>query len=178
MSELSGLITKVKKAAEAVRAEINTLDDNIDGLNRERQTLMDAPIGKTDIMHYVADDITRRSLQFQTALKFWNKKNPTELGFAYLERNRKNEQLQMLPYLDGETAHQGTQLTHGGFYWIFGDLIAERFAAALDCLELPAETVSVDDRRKRIGEIDEELDRLISRRDDLVSQLSSVGIVE
>ncbi|MCH2222848.1 MAG: hypothetical protein MK097_21375, partial [Dechloromonas sp.] len=65
------------------------------------------------------------------------------------------------------------------FYWYFGDLIAERFMAALDMVHDWSEGgLPIADRRKRIAEIDQEIETLIERRDGLIGQLNSVGITE
>ena len=175
MSEFAGLYSKLRKAAEAVKGEITALDTKISALNSERQSLLDAPVSKEDFMEYVRADIAARAQGYQGALKRWRRKNEFN-SFAQLERRLKQGGACAFPYLNGEHPIDGTLMDAPAMYWLFGEQIAVRFADAIDCFDWPAETVSIADRRKRVGEIDEELDTLVDKRDALAADLIKAGI--
>ena len=103
---------------------------------------------------------------------------PFSISFPLLERNEKSGNTQPLPYLDGEGYHDGSTLNPAAMYWIFGDLIEKRFSDALDQFEWPENGLSLDERRKRIEKIDQELVRLNEERDSMANDLMSTGMTQ
>jgi len=184
MSELTSILTKLKKAAESTKAEIGDLDEQISALNRERQNLSDSPVSREDYAAYVKADIAKRGALFAQRIKGFachkgrgNARMAT--SFITLDRASKGDGLQGFPFMDGEDCFDGFNPSPAAFYWYFGDLIAERFMAALDAAhDWPKDGVPLVDIRKRIAEIDQILETLVERRDELVSQLNSIGITE
>ena len=63
-------------------------------------------------------------------------------------------------------------------YWIFGDLIEKRFSDALNQFDWPENGISIEERYKRIQEIDQELEQLNEKRDTLASDLMSAGVMQ
>lgn len=182
MSELSSILTELKKAAESVKTDIQTLDEQIHALNVEREGLMNSPVSREDFAAYVKADLAKRGELFQHRIKQFaahkgrgNAK--LDSSFVALERVFQAGRLQNFPFMNGEDCFDGFGLSADAFFFYFGDLIAERFVAGLDVVhDWPQGGIPVADLRKRIAEIDHELDTLLRRRDDLASQLLSVGM--
>ncbi|KAB2928805.1 MAG: hypothetical protein F9K30_00215 [Dechloromonas sp.] len=184
MSELTNILGKLKKVAESVKTEIQALDEQINQLNHERQALIDAPVSRADYAAYVKADISRRCGPFLNQLRRFARGGKTSganlnLSFGALERVHNAGQSQQFPYMNGDECFDGFNISPGAFYWYFGDLIAERFMDAMDTAHAWQEGgMPIDERRKRIAEIDQQMDELISKRDELASQLTSAGITE
>lgn len=184
MSELTSILTKLKKAAESTRAEIFALDEQISTLNQERQSLSDSPVSREDYAAYVKADIVKRGELFLHRIKgFAGHKGRGSArmatSFIALDRASKGNGLQGFPFMNGEDCFDGFNPSPEAFYWYFGDVIVERFMAALDAVHSwPQGGMPLADIRQRIAEIDLALETLVERRDELVSQLNSVGITE
>lgn len=177
-AEVKGLLSQLRAAADAIKAQIHEADAQIAALNEQRRALTNAPVSKTDFMSYVRADIERRAVSYQQRMKHWARKNNFPFSFAQLERVHTLENLQPFPYLDGETPHNMGELDPGALYWHFGELIAERFDLALDYFEWPGDSVSVADRRRQIAEIDAKLIAISAKRDELANDLISSGMYE
>lgn len=184
MSEFTGLLDKLKKAAESIKGQIHSIDENISALNQERQALMDAPVSRDDYAAYVKADLARRGELFLSRMKKFangSGRGSAKLDprFVTLERAYERGGLQNFPFMNGEDCFDGFNPSPEAFYWYFGDLIADRFMAALDPFFVwPKECVPLEDRRKRIAEIDQEMDELVTRRDELASQLTNAGMAD
>lgn len=184
MSELSNILTKLKTVAESVKGEIQALDEQIGTLNQERQALVDAPVSRDEYAAYVKADVARRGELFLNRMRMFAKGKGRgnakfDPCFATLERVYEGGRLQNLPFMNGEDSFDGFNPSPEAFYWYFGDLIAERFMAALDAVHTwPQAGIPLADRRRRIAEIDQVIDDLVTQRDELASQLMSVGITE
>jgi hypothetical protein len=160
------------------------LDDEISTLNQERQGLLDAPVSRDEYATYVKADIAKRGELFARRINgFASHKGRgsarINTSFIALERALNGSGLQNIPFMNGEDCFDGFNPTPEAFYWYFGDLIADRFMAALDAVhDWPKGGVPLVDRRNRIAELDQAIEKLVDRRDELVSQLNSVGITE
>lgn len=176
--EVKGLLSQLRTAAGAIKAQIHEADSQIAALTEQRRVLTDAPVSKADFMGYVRADIQRRAVSYQHRMKHWARKNNFPFSFTQLERTHVLENLQPFPYLDGETPHNGGELDPGALYWHFGELIAERFDLALEYFEWPDDVVAVTDRRLQIAEIDKKLQEIQAKRDELANDLISSGMYE
>ena len=183
MSELASILGKLKKVAESVKGEIQALDVQIETLNQKRQELMDAPVSRDDYVTYVNADIAKRGEPFLNRMRqFASGKGrgsaKMSQSFAPLERGLQAG-FHPFPFMNGEDYFDGFNLSPEAFYWYFGDLIANRFMAALDAVHNWDEGgMPIAERRTRIAEIDRQLEELVDKRDTLASQLISVGITE
>lgn len=176
-TEVKGLLAKLRAAADGIKAQIHEADAQIVTLTTERATLTDAPVSREDFMDYVRDDIQRRAASYPNSIARWKRKTFVN-NFAGFERTHGGGRNQAFPYLHGEDPHDGNIIETAALYWYFGDLIAERFGAALDAIAWPDESVSVAARRIRIAEIDARLDEITARRDELAAELVSTGMHE
>lgn len=174
------LLSQLRGAADAIKAQIHEADKQIEALNKERRALADAPVSKADFMEYIRADIGRRAAGYPIRLKQWARKTNFPPSFVQLERTHTQEGLHMFPYLDGEAPYNGpiVEFEPRALYWHFGELIAERFSAALDVLQWPADAVSVAERRTRIAKIDAQIQELETRRDGLAKDLMDSGMYE
>ena len=177
-AEVKGLLSQLRTAAGAIKAQIHEADSQITALNEQRRTLTDIPVSKSDFMEYVRADIQRRAVSYQYQMAKWARNNKFPFSFAQLERAHILENLQPFPYLDGETPHNEGEIAPGALYWHFGELIAERFSDALDKFDWAADLVSVADRRRQIAEIDAKLQEIHAKRDELSNDLISSGMYE
>lgn len=187
-TDVKGLLSQLRTAAEAIKAQIREADDQVAALTEQRRALTEAPVSKADIMEYVRADIQRRAASYLPRLERWARKSAFPLGFSFaqlerthvakLERTHVAQSFQNFPYLDGETSHNFGAIEPCALYWHFGGLIAERFSIALDTFDLPGDTVPVADRRRLIAEIDAKLQAINARRDSLASDLINSGMYE
>jgi hypothetical protein len=177
-TEVKGLLSQLRDAAGAIKAQIHDADKQIAALTEQRRALTSAPVSKADFMEYVRADIQRRTVRYQYMVKLWAKKNPELLTFPQLEHTHTLEGVQMFPYLDGEIGHNENEFSPSGIYFHFGDLIAERFAAALEGVAWSSDSVSVAERRRQIAAIDAQIAKLETLRDGLASDLISSGMYE
>jgi len=182
--DFKGLFAKLKTAAVGIKAEIAEIDNRVSVLQAEREVLTDASVSKEDFMTYVREDIARRGQLYVHRIKGFAKGNARgnaklNPSFSHLEHAFQNNRLQGFPFMNGEDAFDGFNPSADAFYWYFGDLIAERFCAALDLVhDWPTSSIPVEERRKQIAAIDDELDSLIEKRDSLAAELINAGMVD
>lgn len=180
--DFKGLLAKLHSAAEGIKGDIGGIDRRIAALEAEREALTDAPVTREDFKSYLAADVARRGEVFKYRINGFvsgkargsAKFDPT---FARLERNLVAGQAQNFPFMDGEDAFEGFNLSAPAFYWYFGDLIVERFMQAVDLAhDWQPGGIPVAERRARIAEIDAELQSLVEKRDSLAAELVGAGI--
>ncbi len=179
-AEVKDLLAQLRDAAEVVKGQIVDVDYKIEELLNERHHLCEAPLTKEDFMHYVRKDIQRRASDYPRRMKNLAKGTgfPFSTGFSQLDRIDKAGGGQSLPYLDGLEYSGGSILHQGAMYWIFGDFIEKRFSDALNQFDWPENGISIEERYKRIQEIDQELEQLNEKRDNLASDLMSTGVMQ
>ena len=177
-AEVKGLLSQLRTAAGAIKAQIHEADSEIAALTEQRRVLTNAPVSRDDFMGYVRADIQRRAVSYQYRLKKFARNNNFPFSFAQLERVHVLENLQPFPYMDGETPNNFAEFDPGALYWHFGELIAERFELALEYFDWPDDSVSVADRRLQIVEIDRKLQEIHAKRGELANDLISSGMYE
>ena len=176
-TEVKGLLSQLRSAAEAIKGQIHEIDSQITVLNEQRSALTDAPVSKSDFMAYVAMDSHRHAQMYQHKIeKKWAKDYKFPFSFALLERNHTNGEPQPFSYLDGESPYG--ELTIAAHHWYLNELIAKRFLDAMVNLPWPSNAVPVADRRRMITEIDTKLQELNGKRDELANDLISSGMYE
>lgn len=178
--EVQGLLTKLRSAAEVIKKKIYEADQKIEVLLNERAIISESRLSKEDFMQYVRNDIQRRASEYPVRMSHLARKHgfPFSTSFPQLERNEKSGNTQPFPYLDGETYSNGPAFHVSAIYWLFGEQIEKRFSDALDQFQWPESSMSPEDRRKRIAEIDQELEMLNMERDSLASDLMSTGMTQ
>lgn len=176
MSEFKSLLAQMGKAANDVVGKIRALDAQIEQLNVKRGELSDAPLAKSDFMEYVREDIRRRASSFPTRLKIKWARDLRHLHFSVWERTFQSGTDQMIPYLDGDVCNPGIHFKPDAFYWLFGDLIATRFEAAVDALPWPTPGLPIAERRIEIEKLEQQIEALESERDELASELQGVVV--
>jgi hypothetical protein len=167
------LVAQVRTAADAVRSQIQTLDDEIKGLHEQRRAITEPPVSKADFMEYVREDIRRRSKVYPMMIKKkWGNKQPFN-NFERLERTNDGhgDGLQGFPYLNWDLENMEFRQEPAAFYWYFAEVIKERFELAIQDFDWPTEAMPVAERRQRTEEIDTQISDLIGRRDGLKGQL-------
>ncbi len=178
--EVKDLLIELRSAAETIKKKINEADQRIEELLNERENISESRLSKEDFMQYVRKDISRRASVYPLRMKklAMNSGFPFSMNFSHLERIDASGNAMSFPYLDGEESRDGALLHPGALYFIFGDLIEKRFSDALDQFDWPENSMSLDDRRKRITEIDQQLEKLNEERDSLASDLMSTGMMQ
>jgi len=174
---VKSLLSQLRSAADAIKAQIHEADDQIAALSAQRRALTDGPVSRADLMEFIRADIQRRASNYQWSVEKWARESDFPYSFAELERNDTLGKEQPFPYWDGMRG-DGQHTHPQGMFWIFGELLAERFFVALDKLGYANEVVPVADRRRLIAEIDEKLKELNAKRDELANDLISSGMYE
>ncbi|MDE2389313.1 MAG: hypothetical protein KGN35_09590 [Betaproteobacteria bacterium] len=178
--EVKGLLTKLRSAAEIIKKQIYEADKKIEALLDERASISESRLSKEGFMQYVREDIQRRAAEYPIRMRHLARTTgfPFSTSFPQLERNEKSGNTQPFPYLDGQTYSNGPAWHASAIYWLFGEQIEKRFADALDQFDWPESSMTPDERRKRIAEIDLELEKLNGERDSLASDLMSTGMTQ
>lgn len=178
--EVKDLLIKLRTAAETIKKQIYEADQKIETLLNERAMISESRLSKEGFMQYVRKDIQRRASEYPIRISHLarNAGFPFSISFPQLERNEKSGNTQPFPYLDGETYSDGPVWHVSAIYWLFGEQIEKRFSDALDQFDWPENSMSPDERRKRIAEIDQELEMLNIERDGLASDLMSTGVTQ
>ena len=177
-AKVKGLLAQLRDAANAIKAQIHEADAQIAALEEQRRALTDAPVSKADLVEYIRADIQRRADNYQWRIDKWAREGGFPVSFIELERRHISGKPQYFPYWDGNPHHDAHNIELHGMYHLFGDLLAERFLAALDKLGYADGLVPVADRRRQIAEIDAELKALNAKRDGLANDLISSGMYE
>jgi hypothetical protein len=178
-AKVKDLLAQLRNAAGAIKAQIHEIDDQIDALTEQRRALTDAPVSKADLAEFIRADILRRAENYQWRVDKWVKDGCYPMSFDDLERRHKSGNAQPLPYLDGNPLHGVLQqMEPAGIYHLFGDLLMDRFLAALDKHGYADDSVPVADRRRQIAEIDAKLRTLNAKRDELANDLINSGMTE
>lgn len=179
-TEVKGLISKLRSATNTIKNQIHAIDQRIEALFIEKEQLEEAPLTKEDFMFYVREDIKQRAANYPNRLRSCARKTgfPFSISFSQLERNAKAGIFQPFPYLDGETAHNGTPFDASAIYWLFGEQIEQRFSDAIDQLKWPEHSTTIEERRKRIAEIDAELEQLEEERSSLAGDLMDASMTQ
>lgn len=175
-TEVKGLISELRNAAGIIKNQIHAIDQRIEALFIEKEQLEEVPLTKEDFMFYVRQEIKRRAENYKRRLKYHSHKTGFPFNFSYpiLENNPHLA----LPFLGTENIHVRNSFEESAIYWMFGDLIEQRFAEAIDQFNWPEASVSIDERRQRIAEIDAELAQLEEERDNLASDLMDTGMTQ
>lgn len=176
MSELKSLLAQMGKAANEVVGKIRALDAQIEQLNAKCSEISDAPLAKSDFMEFVREDIRRRGASYPTRLKIKWARDLRHLHFSVWERTFQGGTDQMIPYLDGDVCNPGIFFKPDAFYWLFGDLIATRFEAAVDVLPWPTPGLPIAERRIEIEKFGKQIEALVSERDELAAELQGVVV--
>lgn len=171
MSEIKTLIDQVSLAANKIIARIHELDSQITLLDDERGRIVSEPISKSDLMEYVREDIKRRREFYPTLLRTKWAKDGRATNFPNHERIFEEGGVQAIPYLDGEISNPGIVFRSDAFYWFFGDLIADGFERGIEKLKWPEPGLPLKERRKKIQEIDAQIDALQEEREGLAAEL-------
>ena len=177
---VQGLLTKLRSAAEVIKKQIHEADQKIEALLNEWAIISECRFSKEDFMQYMREDIRRRASEYPIRMSHLARKHgfPFSISFPQLERNEKSGNNQPFPYLDGETYSNTPAFHVSAIYWLFGKQIEKRFSDALGQFQWPENSMSPEDRRKRIAEIDQELEILNIERDGLASDLISTGMTQ
>lgn len=177
-AKVRDLLTQLRGAANAIKAQIHEADAQIAALEEQRRALTDAPVSKADLVEYIRADIQRRAANYQWRIDKWAREGGFPVSFIELERRHISGKPQPFPYWDGNPHHDAHNIELHGMYHLFGDLLAERFFTALDKLGYAEGLVPVADRRRQIAEIDAELKALNAKREGLANDLISSGMYE
>jgi len=176
--KIKGLLLQLRDAANAIKAQIHEADEQIAALTEQRRALTEAPVTRADLLEFIRADIQRRASNYQWSVEKWANESNFPFSYAQLERNHLSGKDQPFPYWDGVAHHDVGNMEPQGMYWLFGELLAERFFVALDKLGYADGLLPVADRRRQIAEIDAKLKELNAKREGLANDLISSGMYE
>jgi cell division protein ZapA (FtsZ GTPase activity inhibitor) len=172
MANFKQLLNQLKSATNQLTSQIADLDSQIQALHAERLMIMGAMVSKDDYMAYVERDIARKAESYRIKIRRQVSERSREYG-KLRALDAKDVSL-FVPYLSADPYL--TELSESAIFWIFGDLIKQRLAVAIDDIEWPQEAMPVADREKELSRIDQQIASLTNSRDGLANQLLEAGL--
>lgn len=171
-TEIQGLLSQVKLAADALLARIREMDEEIAGLYQERSVLLSSPLSKVDYMATIRRDVQNKGERFRKQLS------------RLLETGKKvnypaTQALQtiglQIRYLDAGQ-NVPTPITEEACYFYLEDAIVAGVERALSATVWPTDSMPVAEREKALTAIDQKIGALVAERDGLAEQLTSCGL--
>ena len=173
-TEIQGLMSQLKQAADKLKTRIHALDDLIEALYAQRSSILSGPLSKTDYLAAVRTDIQTKARMFKTNLQrhlqVGNKINypaVAQAGAGGLP----------LRYLDAGSNH-GMEMPEGAYYFYLEDVIVAGVERVLEGHEWPSDAVPAAERKKALQAIDGQLEALTVERDALAGELVACGLTE
>lgn len=161
MKQLKELFGQINNAFENIKAEIQSLDEQIEAKYRERKKIMEAPIGKEDYLYFIGEEIKAGVNGFGKRLALELEKQDKSLNS--LMRNQESKFFRGHIFTPGHDSY---------FLYYFGDLMLEGVRKAVnEHLEFPDDTMPIQERFESVDKIDAEIEALDKQRDDLAEQL-------
>lgn len=168
--KLKALLKQVNTAAGEIIAAIHATDAKIAELQKQRQEIGDAPISRADFLSYFAAGIDRKAGSFGATVA--REVGKADISFFAMENGR-GVNFDML------TTGQNVPVTilEEACYWYLKPAILARVGEIADHMDFPEDAISLESRRAMIAEIDAEIQRLRSERNDMAAQLQKAGVV-
>lgn len=173
-TEIQGLMSQLKQAADKLKTRIHALDDQIEALYAQRSSILSGPLSKLDYLAVIRADIQTKARMFKTNLQRHlqegNKVNypaVAQAGAGGLP----------LRYLDAGSNH-AMEMPEGAYYFYFEDVIVSGVERAMDGREWPGDAVPAAEREKALQAIGAQLGALTVERDALAHELVSCGLTE
>lgn len=173
-TEIQGLLTQVRQAAEKLKSKIHELDNQIESLCKRRNTLAQGPLSKPDYMDIIRSDIQAKGRLFATNLK-----RHLEAGsqISYSAALQAGAGGLPIRYLDAG-ANIGAAMAEGAYYLYFEDAIVAGVDRALAGKEWPVDAIPAAEREKALQAVSGQIEALTMERDTLAGDLSSCGLKE
>jgi hypothetical protein len=174
MTKLTDLALQLKTAANELLGELGNIDNQIETLHRQRDTITSAHVSKADYLSYLTAHFKIKADRFEIAvLREVEARNVFDFG--NLERGFVNKDgFQGLQFL---TAYPTpVEISETALYFYFGDVFIERIGHALEAHEWPDNAMPAEARRKALTDIEVSIKELQQRRDDLVKSIDDAGI--
>lgn len=170
-SEVKGLLSELKKAADSLLSRIHLLDEKIESLYKKRSSIISEPLSKDDFINLIRADIQGKArnskVSLQRNLLEREKVNFNAVGSA------KNGGL-AVQYLTAGLSNADT-MNAGAFFYYFEDVLMEGVARAMEGHGWPADALSVAQRTEALKLMDDELAALTAERDALAEEIASCG---
>lgn len=172
-SELSGLLSQVKSAADKIKDKISGLDDQIDALYKKRSHIVSGALSKSDYLDTIRADIQTKTQRFSADLK--RHLDGAMVGYPSVARAHADG----LPirYLKGGRTIPEV-MAEEAYYFYFEDAILAGVERALEGKEWPTDAVPAAERATALQVIGEQIEALTAERDTLADDLVSCGVTE
>lgn len=165
-----------------MKTEIHRLDGTIEERGQALQAIYAAKVTRADFLQYLKDDLRQRGEQFVQDLKseFHAGRIP-DLYFQFRNQEGRREAGATIAMkcLAG-SAKNVDVMTEAGFFFYFGDLIAERFCDALDAtgkVKFGETTIPISERRAQCKKLETEIAKLQFQRDAMTADMIEAGLV-
>lgn len=172
--EIKSLLSQVKQAAEALKAKINALDDQIEALYAKREVILSGPLSKADYMAVIRADVQTKARRFRGDLV-----RHLDMGAKVNYPASKNANVSGLPirYLDGGQ-NVPELMSESAYYFYFKDAIVNGVERALEGREWPVDAVPLAERDTTKKSIDGQIEALNLEREGLADDLVSCGVTQ
>ena len=171
-TKIKSLLKQVMDAAGEVVGEINALDNRIQALNQQRQSIGDAPVSKADFLEYISRSIDRQTDRFSGSIK--RELEKVNRAFFSIERDPMR-----LLLLTG-AINLPVVITEEACLWYLKPAIMARMEELTESIDFSGagDAIPVEKRRVMVAQIDAEIDTLRAERADLANQLQAAGITD
>lgn len=165
----------VKRSVLGLEERLKSLRDEIEQLQKKRQTTHYAPPARDDIKamvrSWVRDSGDGYLKSFQDAIEAMSR-NPVSMGNSARAKQLASFGATGLSYgAEADPREFGQAICA-----LFGGSIVEALIKAVDAMEWPANALTAEQRRKDIDSLDSRIAKLQDEERDIVSKAAEVGI--
>ena len=171
-TEIQGLLTQVKDAADKLLARINTLDDEIQALYQQRSALLSHPLSKADYIATIRLDIQNKGKRFRQQL---TRLLQTGSKVTYPAAQSLHDNGLQIRYLDAGM-NTPVPITEEACYFYFEDAIVDGVERAMAGNPWPVDAMPLAERQKALEVIDGQITERSAERDELAEQLTACGL--
>lgn len=170
-NKLKGLLRQINDAANEVASAIQSLDERIANLQAKRQSIGDASVSQAEFLEYIGRELDQQAGYIGRVLA--RALDGIDRSFFALE----NRRISVLFLTTSRTSP--VVITEDACFWYLKPAIMARMAELTESMVFApaADLVPVETRRAMIAEIDAEIDKLRTERDELAAQLEASGII-
>ena len=171
-TEIRGLLSQVKQAADKLKTRIHDLDSQIEALYSQRSDMMSGALSKSDYLAVIRADVQTKARPFAVRLR-----QHLETG------NRVNYPAMAqasgggLPvrYLDAGLNGR-SDMAEEAYYFYFEDAIVAGVERALKAKQWPEVSIPATQRKEVLASLAVQIDGLAAERDALADELVACGL--
>lgn len=172
--KLSDAFSQLRDAAGVLTGEVQALDKQIAEIRAQRSAIALGHVSKADYLNYLRESFRRRGANYERyMLKAFQGR---ARGYEFMESAMSGDWRGLiLPFLHGDSL-DGSAIAEGAIYYLFGEIMVQRFSTLLDGLDWPDKAMPLAARGEALQVLSAELATVEARRDELCAHLEAAGL--